>query len=588
MKTKIPNYFLDKYKKMISDRYSLLFGQNYLNIINNHLNNVNNVFVVDTMNKRVRMSFVLDTKDIHINSEYFEFDNNNNPITFFKKEDLNQVHCLIHELLHASSDKKEYNGVVSSKNSSNVGINEGITQMYADDICGYVQNKYLKSYNELKIVAKVLRRTLGNDVIAKSYFSDSDELKKCVNMLSKDNNYCDKLLNSLTAINKIYCNGVNEIDKRKVFFDIIEKKYEIVLRDLIINIIIPYMIKLNNDEKKEYIKNLMLDIQDDDRIKRNFKSILKDYIDKSDLELGEEKNKLKLENEKLTKENYYMSVLSDENKSKNVYYVKENGDVCIANSSFTLASTLESSIVYSKLFDEYYNYDDKFYDMIIQKIEERKSINIKYKDIKTRRIVLCGIQKHLNERGYKLLNDYRELDNHYKIENPLLIKKGINPQMFDYLKKINDKYEAKLDKYNIIVIDKETGLKVEDEYIKSYAKLSDLWVKIFKTNDLKVVFSEYNKNYFRKCMRIIDDCFQSRNDLNVKYILSKCDDEFSKKIIMGLFYNPTRVEIIYDFLFNVAHVSKITQEKKAKSILEISDKDYNEKLAVHDSEVILK
>ena len=169
MQIRVSKRILNKYIILISSRCSFLYGMNS-NYITRNMNNISNVFVSDEMKSYNPMYFNIPTRSIHMNLNYVRLDRSHRLVTFVNGCRDDQKHTLIHELLHAASTNEDKCGIPKCDNSSTVGLNEGITQMLTDDICGYVENKFLESYNDLKIAAKIIRTTFGNKVIGNFHY----------------------------------------------------------------------------------------------------------------------------------------------------------------------------------------------------------------------------------------------------------------------------------------------------------------------------------------------------------------------------------------------------------------------------------
>ncbi len=593
-KLKVDLIILEKYKKRLLDRYSLLYGNKYLNDIKKRLDAINELVVTDELESHVPMCFYHDIKKIEMNSNFLEFDRYGRLISFNGSTSIYLEHSLIHELLHAASDKANYSGITIGNGSDGTGLNEGITQMFADDICGYVENKYLGSYSDLKVAAKILRCTFGNDVMCEEYFKErkgyqNGILESRVNSLANNSKYYDELLNQLTVLNKMFVAKITNDKKGQTDEIIYRKKCELVFKNIVLNIVIPHLLRLNYKEKQSYLTRLMLDIGEDDELKRTIKAIISEYYNKSDLELLNAKKKLEEENEVLDRECQYVSMLRNDNNVGNKYYVKNDGTVLLlGNPTKEVTSGIECALVYSKIFEKEYHFDEKLYDSIIENLSKGRPLNIKYKDVKSRRIVYCGIVARLRSKGYTIINNYKELDNHYQIAKPLLLKIPFKNNSFSDLGKVYNKYEVKEEKNKLVVKDRTFGYTVDDLIVVIIAKFANLWRKVFNIsgND-NIVFSNLYETYFKEVMNAINYAYVNRNDFDLNCMLTKCKSNTSKSILRGLMSNPTRVEIVFEFFSYIVGKSPIIQEKKGRSYSELSTSDYMEKVAYYDAASIL-
>lgn len=588
-RTKLDIKILDDYKRFIMNRCSSLYGKKYLNDIEEHLNELNGIYITDELPNYINMQYLIKKHFIEVNKSYLDYDSNGDLISFYKNTRIGIKHTLIHELLHAASNKENYNGVYVY-NAKNKGLNEGITQMIADDITGYVKTKYTDGYNHLKTAVKILRCTIGNEVICDDYFGNSKNLKNVINTLSGDGDYFDVLLGRLNALNETYTNTILKENKQinRLLF---EKKCELFFREMIINIVIPHLLKLKKDKKLEYLTRLMLDIGEDDSLKRTIKSIISEYGNKSDIELLDEKEKLINENKSLENEFYYLSLLRKDDKYTVKYYIKNDGTILLlGNPPKKITNSLECRLIYSKVFKQEYNFDPSLYDKIIDNIKKGNPLNIKYKDVKSRRIVYSGIVRELEDRGYYLLNDYRELDNHYQITRPLMIKEKLEISDFKELTKFSNKYYVKIDNYKMVVKDRNHDFVIDNLIICRVAKFVDLWKKCFKIkmgDSQNVVFTSGYEPYYIEIMNALSDCYNNRIDFNINYIITKCNSELSKNIVKNMLSTPTRVEVVFEFVRLINGSSQQRQERVGRSYSEAEDSTFRNRLAQNDADNIL-
>ncbi len=119
-------------------------------------------------------------------------------------------------------------------------------------------------------------------------------------------------------------------------------------KDLIINIVIPKLKTLSNSDKEKYITKLMLDIESDNKIKNEIKTLLANLVHLNELDLLKEKDKLKSELIDFEKEDNFISLVREENLSKKIY-VDRNGKVTyLGIPNRVITSPLQCKIIYIK------------------------------------------------------------------------------------------------------------------------------------------------------------------------------------------------------------------------------------------------
>ena len=154
------------------------------------------------------------------------------------------------------------NGLSDIKDTKYTALNEGVTQMFADDIC----ESNDKSYSELKLFAKVLRNTYGNKIMCDAYFIDSNILKNKFYESTKDFSYYDTFNKTLTDLYRF----VKQYNDRPTFIQIYNHKINSLLKDLLSNIVTPYIEVLTEEEKNSFIENLLLDTNNNETIRSFF------------------------------------------------------------------------------------------------------------------------------------------------------------------------------------------------------------------------------------------------------------------------------------------------------------------------------
>ena len=313
MKIVLDKKILKQYTDYLISRLKFLYGINYANELESRLNKINHLYISDEINSNTPMYYDSRTKDIYINASFVPKDSNgriliafNNTTDFFK-------HSLIHELLHASSSREGVTGIMPIPNGGyKTAMNEGITQMLADEICGHYENKFLGSYNFEKIIANVLRISFGNDVLLNSYFMDYNILDKKLKATNPINNFNTYLYLGLYHYNN------NKDDNRKLRIDNI-------LKLVVINVIVPTYQSLNEKDKQKYLSKIIYSISGDEVIKSKLIGYINEYVSKDKKQMKIDSNKVLDEFEEI----YYSQDAISSLPDMNSFVVKDDGTVLL-------------------------------------------------------------------------------------------------------------------------------------------------------------------------------------------------------------------------------------------------------------------
>ena len=585
---------LNPYIKMISDRCSFLYGINYTDLLVTNMNLINDVEISNGLDEYTPMAFNIVKRIIKINKNYCKFDVFGKPVNLFKNDSKLQMHSLIHELLHAASIKKSGCGIPYPFAQDNIGLNEGITQMMADDICGYVENKFLKNYNDLKIVAKIIRNTFGNDIICESYFKESDILVNQMNKLSGDKYYYDTIIARLNSLNSLCIVLFNNSGKYLADYDLYDRRLENIFKDLIINLVIPKLNTLSIQDKKEYITKLLLDISADDKIKNEIKTILAKFINMSNYELSIEKDKLIKELKDFNKEDNFISLMKKDDSFNSEIFVSRDGKVTLlGNPNQEITSELECKLIYEKIFRRRYpNFSHNDALKYASEIRRGKPLNIRYNNVLDRRIIYCGIQKKLLEIGFNLVNDYTEFDNKMTIKpvmihtNKSIIFKDLNllAQKYSLYYKVDGDYD-----YNYSICDRETRKKNENINISELSMFACTWLHSV-SGELdydKNAFSLENEKNYNIIIGAMKEAYRKTNNFDINFMEMYCYTNESKKILRKLLSTPFKVETAYRFIQLIEGSTDVMQEYKGESYNQKNIKNYDLDVARKDAYDIL-
>lgn len=211
--------------------------------------------------------------EIAIDKQFVIFDDKGNVIGFDKNATKLIESQLGHELLHAASREKKddigYNGIRSHNEQTKqyinnyTGLNEGITQMFTEDVFGYTVSPFSDGYKDLKKIAKIMRLCLGNKPFLNSYFLHNDMLKEACDKLSGNDFYKD-LNKALTDLYYLRKSSKNKGESfKQLAIKIYNKRMKACFANVIINLVLPKLELMQENEKKNFIKEILNVVSDD-------------------------------------------------------------------------------------------------------------------------------------------------------------------------------------------------------------------------------------------------------------------------------------------------------------------------------------
>lgn len=461
---------------------------------------------------------------------------------------------LVHELLHNASRSMGNNGINNSTDNYR-GLNEGITQMMTEDFCGNVVSPFFDAYRDFKKVAKIIKYSVGEKDILVSYFYHKDNLKKSCDKLAYDGFY-EKLNTSLTELYYLHYVFRKNPLIREIYMQRVRNTY----KDLLINIVIPTLKRMINQEsRKSYIKSILNSVYDDAEIYRFFKETLSKYLSLDITNL--EKEKIEKEKEVLDNKALFVNILGSktEELEKNIV-IKRSGDVRIYYEEKLL--DFDEIEIYEKIYSELFrmrssNYAKKDLRRIIEKIGLDRKITLYESDILERRKQFSAIKTILKEEyGVYLLNNFNDIDNK-TIKIDYIKKEKGKPFRYDELERILNRldvvYNEKTNTEEII--DKKSKMKVTEREIVRAAKFA----KVFQDSAKQVYstkrfsMSEIVKIYNKLMDTMQDEIKQTGNiglDKLKKYTFNH---EPSLMLIDELFKTERNYEIIYSYVYGTCN-----------------------------------
>lgn len=526
-----------------------------------------------------------------LNSLYFS-DANDELYINSQNSDLLKI-IITHELIHLLSKNKEksditgdrkyeFHGSYGNDNKNikldyNEALNEGITQLITERECNNSVGPFFNIYYEYKKIAEVLEYLFGYNVIYRSYFKQSGELKKgmnyyCENLFEKIN---EKLTYSyyLTSFMKH-----REIDSENVLFPKLEKeickdlKNELFMESLeliINNLIVPWIKNINSSDVAIEVNNLL--------------SLFNDNV--------ELKNKVYYLLMKGCKENKTISthIYSDTDKtiSHIISYNNDNHYKILENGNIVDLST-NSIVPYDERLYEYFysKHVSKDYYKRIESIFNNSSfsgnninISIGNGSIMKRKIFMLALKEYMKSKNIIILNDLDYLDYGSKFSISYVNEKL---EMSDVIYLCNNfrSYYFQGDNSNIIsVVNNEMNREVKSSSIMSLYKISN---KIMLNN---LAFYSYQDNW--------EDFFNTAYEQISNTGAIKKSLKYKNNPFLSLFNDGYGCEWFYkymqrfSYLFDKINSDLFFSENEMNSSLAKSSLE-NEKLSLILSEFILK
>ena len=590
LRIKINNQILNEIKQKIVNYF--LFDQTIVNRVDYNYKDL----YIENLLEKTNVLMVCRANEIAIDKSFFLFDNKENVVSFDNKVLKLIKSQLGHELLHMFSRKinnnKEYNGIniYDLKNkfyiNNYVGLNEGITQMFTEDVFGYVVSPFTDGYKDFKKVAKIMRLCLGNEVFIKSYFYHNNSLREECNRLSGNNcfEHISKSLTDMYYLKKTIPTNSNSY--KQVAIKIYNKRIKACFSNVIINLVLPKLNSMNTiEEKKRFIKEILKVVSDDKEREKEIEYLLNKLINVSSENLEFEKRKINSYETKLIQKEKLLNPPSN----KSLFSINENGDIYyIKNQNFELIK--EDIELCEYLYSSLYSYYFKFnIDTIINQLKNEKNdpklIFPSNYGIKRKRIMFSKIKTEaLEKHGIVILNNYLECE-----KNEIKIKYVNNSLEFKDLKELSNRFKLEREKYfdSWTIIDKVTKKKIYNKTIINGVKIAYLWENLYN-NDKNLAYNKINEKIYDDMISHLIKNLELTGNLNYKDIYNYALSNNPKliRVLKTFFKTPITYEWLYSFVSSKVERT-IKNFEKEKSIVE-KNSEYIENVLNLKVEQILK
>lgn len=600
MKQYIDKNLLNPYIDLILNRVSFLYGINYTHILKDRMNSLRSLCVTDNMKPTWFMCVSNGGKTMEINNRYINYDSRTNKLIIDDKNSAAIGSVFVHELLHVASSRDDAIGIKYYNGVDCTGLNEGITQMFADDINNNIETKHFDGYFVLKTIAKMLRVTFGNQVICDSYFLGNQTLKSNINYYAGNEHYYNELNKRMTALATIYdLNSKNSKYNKRQISNYYNESARLLYKDVILNIIIPKLLTLNNNNKKEYLRKLITIVSEDGNVKNEIVSMLSEYMDMSLEELKNENRKLEYERRDNKVQGEFINLVTSDSNWMNHIMVRNDGSVILLGNPNKLIEEQESKeMVYLNIFENKYSklMKPQYVEKLYQSIINGGKISVHNNSILERMVIFVGLRRYLSKRGIDILNDPRELTKTDTISNVLYINTS-GLLSFEDSKKICKKYgifynvKNKND-YEIQVVDKKTGKIIDNSYVRKLALIANNWMQAngYKNdNDLSVekAFNSRLKLYYDDLMQVLYNDYLDTGYTRKTFPFNKAVYSNTREIMKKFLSDPERCGWVYDY-FELKSNPKYFQVCRGQSFGEYSDSHFLEKEARKIVDIIMK
>ncbi|MFI3260536.1 MAG: hypothetical protein R3Y13_02360 [bacterium] len=553
-----------------------------------------------------RMSCRYSAKTIMLDKQFVDFDVNNKPVSIKKNISKLVESQLGHELLHSASRSNNISGIMNERRY--VALNEGITQMITEDIFGYIVSPNTDSYYHYKKITKILRQTVGNDAIQKSYFEHTDDIENEINKYSSYDNFYNDLTDMTYSCFNIKMNGVTN-NRRAI--NITHKKLLIQLsqRSIVLNLVIPKLKQLNDEEKERYLSNILDEINDDTTFSNFFCYTLKRYLKYTNEELENENAIINKSFDTIkSRINLTDNLYSESFKTSDNVVVNPDNTVSVKNSNLVEIKNpdiLEK--IYSNLYlEEKYSgrteVFEKWVGTLCENLETRSTMKFPdTEDELTRIKALAAIKNHAPQNGYVITNSLNDAKNSSFKLNYVKLPEKNSSLKFNDVKKLFELYSANNNSLNDFTVKNRISKEsVNDPKVENLAKFANVWASIAGSKrvngeslpGITYAFNENSEKIFNEFNRLVELSIKKIGTIDTEYIynqISLMKNKDSCQIIYSLLNNIELIKII-NHVYRGGMDDALTEVELPKTTLEIVrgvDYTYHNKIQISDIIVLL-
>lgn len=531
------------------------------------------------------------TNEIAIDKQFCTFDQNGNITGFQPHLKRLIISQLGHELLHAASKGNNISGIKGLNKTNNTGLNEGITQMFTEDIFSYVVSPFTDGYTDYKKIAKMIRVCIGDEPFKKSYFNHTNDLEVACNKMANSQTFFDDLNKALTDL-YILKRSAKTTNKKQseIVRTIYNDRIKVCFANVIINIVIPKMKTLQTEEeKKQLINSILNEVSDNREIFAQVNTLLRRELFMNDQQLKTEQEHIRLYDEHAILKTKIIDLSGKNQLTKDMFIINRTGKVEYKNSDGTLKDITKDedlcTIVYTMFYDRYFKIDmGSYLDNIIKTgkpLEFNSSLHPLHKFIFLAKMKLVAA-----DRGIKILNTFQEVQQSDSIEITM-VNKDLS---FNDLRTLLERYDYRaLDIDNIhgkhLVVDKKTNQPIKDVTIINGVKVAYMWLSTYQHRHIDESipgitdsFSDTNEKLFNELINMLVNNVEKKGEMDVRGIYSyasKHKNTRMLKIIEVILRNPSTYENMYSFVSAKAK-ERVLQVQKERSYIEEQARNYTD------------
>jgi hypothetical protein len=592
MRIEIDKNILVSLKTRIIRKIPQLYNFDFNEKLIANMNNVEALYV-ENLKEQLNFRMISRMKDIGIDESFVNLDSNGNFIGF-KQHMLKLIYSQLgHELLHNASRSDGHSGI-NSPSMNCRGLNEGITQMITEDIFGYVVSPFSDGYRDLKKVAKIISLCVGTTPILNSFFNHTYDLWITLNKsaesimfyqdLNKDMNDLYEIGHSTKKYDCLYKKNARELYRMKLNH---------IYKKIITYLVIPKLNTLKIKEKEKFIAKLLEVTSDDKEAQDDISIILANMMNKTNIQLEQEKVKIKdRENSLDERFEFVRLIYSNPEKALSLLRVDNKGNITLMSTpQRRIIDPLLCSKIYTAMFEhDFPNMNPNIFRNVIEGIKDGKKLTFKDRNILNKRKSFEAFKNYAFENGVIILNSYLECDTTQSIQPSIIRIEENQTTSFSDLRTISERFELQSEKFgngyvSCEVVDRITREKVNDYYIKNCALFSLLWRYSAATkhhgndeSDANEAFSYQNERLYSDIVSIMKTSILRTGNLDINAILKYAESskyKHASHIVGLLFRSPVSYEWIYKFIAqNMRNIS--LQVVREKSLLETYSNDYEQ------------
>ena len=448
--------------------------------------------------------------ELVIDKQLIEYDENERIVGLNKDTQDYVISCLTYELIRTAS---RYTSIVNGAQRTYSGLcrlpeyavlDKGFVKMITEEITGAKINSNFGEGDLLIVVAKLFKIIFGEQFVIDSYFNHSTNIDNACVLLSNLNNL-PKIINCALTQYNTYRQQIRSDQNiyKNMNYEQLEKcSFDICLKIVILNLLIPKLQSLSENERNKLIHSTTLSLQNNSDIEREILSLISKY---SNLDLNGRKaetQKQLLNLSVLVKRENLMDDILGMRIVQQYAIVDENNGIVHpkAEPSACIDGILEERVFYELYLQEngFYDFENntkilnsaKYQDLrnYVMEICNKESTNINYKsfNLLQRKMHLSMLKNVGRENGYLVFNTFNELNNNDELNVECIkIPNKSCSLTHDDIEKLVQRYSSisnenqSMQQFYSPILDNKTAQKVTDPQLEKIANHA-LYLNRFK------------------------------------------------------------------------------------------------------------